>query len=157
MGAAGSGKKTLINAMFNYVFNIKRDDPFLQLIQNQSSDRIAVYDIHEEELNIPFSLTIIDTPSFFGCSSMDQEVAEMIHDLFQDRSEIISLDIIGIVAPNSLPCRIRDDIHHDIFNTVSNIFGDDATGYIKFLLKDEFNHWDNFKNFFHTLSDVISI
>ena len=86
MGVTGSGKTTLINAMINYVFNIQRDDPFrFQLIQKRPTkkNRIAVYDIyHHEDFNIPFSLTIVDTPSFVEDTEKNEEITEMIRELF---------------------------------------------------------------------------
>ena len=132
MGVTGSGKTTLINAMINYVFNVQCDDPFrFQLIQKRQTNRIAVYDIHhEEEFNIPFSLTIVDTPSFVEDTEKNEEITEMIRKLFQDRTDIVALDTIGLVARASLPTMMNAQIQ--IFDTVSNIFGDSASGHTNF-------------------------
>ena len=138
MGVTGSGKTTLINAMINYVLNIQSDDPFrFQLIQKRptKTNRIAIYDIyHDEEFKIPFSLTIIDTPSFVENKKKNKEIAEMIRELIQDEEEddIIDLDMIGLVALASYPRLINSQIQ--IFDAVSNIFGDAAADHTNFLL-----------------------
>ena len=140
MGVTGSGKTTLINAMINYVFNIQSDDPFrFQLIQKRptKTNRIAIYDIyHNEEFKIPFSLTIVDTPSFVDNPEKNKEIAEMICDLFRDRREIIDLNMIGLVAQASIP-RLMDP-QLQIFDAVSNIFGN--KGHTNFLLTCSDSH-----------------
>ena len=138
MGVTGTGKTTLINAMINYVFNVQSDDPFrFQLIHKgpTKTNRIAVYDIyHDEEFKIPFSLTIIDTPSFVENKKKNKEIAEMIRELIQDEEEddSIDLDMIGLVALASYPRLINSQIQ--IFDAVSNIFGDAAADHTNFLL-----------------------
>ena len=137
MGVTGSGKTTLINAMINYVFNIQSDDPFrFQLIQKRptKTNRIAVYDIHhDEEFNIPFSLTIVDTPSFVDNPEKNEEITEMISDLFRaGHCEILDLKMIGLVAQASWPLLMDSQIQ--ILDAVSNIFGDEATDHTNFLL-----------------------
>ena len=140
MGVTGSGKTTIINAMINYVFNIQSDDPFrFQLIQKRptKTNRIAIYDIyHNEEFKNPFSLTIVDTPSFVDNPEKNKEIAEMICDLFRDRREIIDLNMIGLVAQASIP-RLMDP-QLQIFDAVSNIFGN--KGHTNFLLTCSDSH-----------------
>ena len=136
MGVTGTGKTTLINAMINYVFNVQSDDPFrFQLIHKgpTKTNRIAVYDIyHDEELKIPFSFTIIDTLSFVENKMKNEEIAEMIRELIQDPYDSIDLHMIGLVALASYPRLINSQIQ--IFDAVSNIFGDAAADHTNFLL-----------------------
>ena len=136
MGVTGSGKTTLINAMINYVFKVRRDDLFrFQLIQKRptKTNRIAVYDIHfDEDFNIPFSLTIVDTPSFVEDSEKNDEIAEKIRELFQDRCDIFDLNLVGLVAQASFPRLVDSQIQ--ILDTVSTIFGGNAKDHTNFLL-----------------------
>ena len=138
MGVTGSGKTTLINAMINYVFNIQRDDPFrFQLVQesmrSSKTSRVTVYDIHhDEEFNIPFSLTIVDTPSFVEDTKKNEEIAEMIRELFHDRRDIFDLNLVGLVAQASIPRLMEPQLQ--IFDVLSNIFGDKANNNTRFLL-----------------------
>ena len=77
VGATGAGKSTLIDAIINYVLNVRYEDGVrFQLVdlseaetrkkQNQAlsqTDNITIYKIpFFEKGNVPFALNIIDTP-----------------------------------------------------------------------------------------------
>ena len=70
VGPTGSGKSTLINVMLNYIVGVKWEDDFrLNLVHETLSDNqtdyITAYVIyHNSHSNVPFTMTIIDTPGF---------------------------------------------------------------------------------------------
>ena len=134
MGVTGSGKTTLINAMINYIFKVRRYDQFrFQLVQKRPTNRIVVYDIHhDEDFNIPFSLTIIDTPSFVEDTEKNEAIVEMIRELFQGPRNIFDLNLFGLVAQASFPRLVDSQIQ--IMDSVSDIFGGDAKDHTNFLL-----------------------
>ena len=138
MGVTGSGKTTLINAMMNYVLNIKRDDPFrFQLIQKRKTknNRIAIYDINsDDQFKIPLSFTIVDTPSFTENQEKNEPIIEMIRELVQNQEDddSIAVDMIGLVALASYPRLMKSQIQ--IFDAVSDIFGNKAADHTHFLL-----------------------
>lgn len=65
VGASGSGKTALANAMVNYVFGVDWTDPF-RFELDQTAGRINVYDFHFCEMfdSECSRLTIIDTPGY---------------------------------------------------------------------------------------------
>jgi energy-coupling factor transporter ATP-binding protein EcfA2 len=145
MGATGSGKTTLINGMINYIFNVQWEDTFrFQLIEEQTAgrsqvdsqtSRITAYDIHHAEgFNVPYSLTIVDTPGYGDTKGLDrdQEITEMVRKFFEDKDGIQELDVIGFVAQASLPRLTPTQIY--IFDSVLSIFGNDVKENINFLL-----------------------
>ncbi|KZR96286.1 Uncharacterized protein APZ42_009463, partial [Daphnia magna] len=73
MGATGSGKTTMINAMINYVLGVRWDDPFRFILIDKDvtseafsqTREVTAYDIHYRNgFRVPYSLTIVDTPGF---------------------------------------------------------------------------------------------
>ena len=145
MGATGSGKTTLINAMINYIFNVEWEDDFrFQLIDEQFADKskvesqtscIMVYDIHHSEgFRIPYSVTIVDTPGYGDTKGLarDEEITEMVRHFFEDRGGIQELDVVGFVVTASLPRLTPTQTY--IFDSVLSIFGNDVKENINFLL-----------------------
>ena len=145
MGATGSGKTTLINGMMNYIFNVQWSDPFrLQLIQekevgqtqsNSQTSHITAYDIHYlEGFRLPYSLTIVDTPGYGDSRGLDrdQEITEMVRNLFEDQGGIQDLDVVGFVVSASLARLTPTQMY--IFDSVLSIFGKDVKENIKFML-----------------------
>jgi predicted GTPase len=100
-GATGSGKTTWINAMVNYVLGVEWDDPFRFVLidedvrggsqANSQTQEVTVYDLHYQNgFQIPFSLTIVDTPGFgdTGGIARDKEITSAIEKLFKDENGI---------------------------------------------------------------------
>ena len=143
MGATGSGKTTLINAMINYIFDVQRTDNFrFQLIQEEEVDQsqahsqtntITAYDIyHQEGFRVPYSLTIVDTPGYGDTKGLgrDQEITEMIRSFFEDKNGIQELDVVGFVASASTPRLSPTQMY--IFESILSIFGKDVKDNIDF-------------------------
>ena len=74
LGATGSRKTTLINAIFNFILGVKLDDDFrVKLIDevtassqaHSQTKTITAYTIHcHKWFTVPYTLTIVDTPGF---------------------------------------------------------------------------------------------
>ena len=101
MGATGSGKTTMINAMINYVLGVEWEDPYRFLLVNEElqgasqafsqTREITAYDIHYRYgFRIPFSLTIVDTPGFGDTEGIerDKEITAAVHDFFKHENGI---------------------------------------------------------------------
>jgi hypothetical protein len=101
MGATGSGKTTMINAMINYILGVEWDDPFRFILvdeelrgasqANSQTQGVTAYDLHyRSEFRIPFSLTIVDTPGFGDTGRMDRdkEITSAIQEFFKHQNGI---------------------------------------------------------------------
>ena len=112
MGATGSGKTTMINALINYVLGVKFEDSFrFQLVNevlrrgsqaHSQTSEVTVYDIYYRDgFRIPFSLTIIDTPGFGDTEGIasDNEIPAKIKKLFEAENGIkVPFFFLGIYA-----------------------------------------------------------
>ena len=95
IGATGSGKSTLVDAMFNHILGVTWEDDFrLKLTEDDSTSgqsasqtqRITVYTIHHQDwFQMPSTLTIVDTPGLGSTEGMkrDQEIIKQIKTLLQ--------------------------------------------------------------------------
>ncbi|KAI4889236.1 hypothetical protein NFI96_019823 [Prochilodus magdalenae] len=72
LGATGSGKTTLINAMINYILGVKCEDTYRFKLINE----------------IPYSLTIVDTPGFGDTRGIDED-KRIIEQINKDIAENI--------------------------------------------------------------------
>lgn len=131
MGATGSGKSSLINSIVNYILGVKWEDTFrFQLVPaNNSSpiDGIAVYEInHVEGLQVPFSLTIIDTPGYGAKHGVDgdKNTTESIRQFFKDESSVQVVDAVCFVCSihGSSTTKMQEYITHSMLS----IFGKDV-------------------------------
>uniref|UniRef100_A0A667ZBE7 SNTX thioredoxin-like domain-containing protein n=1 Tax=Myripristis murdjan TaxID=586833 RepID=A0A667ZBE7_9TELE len=85
LGAAGSGKSTLINGMINYIVGVEWKDSFrfkltdegqLRSQAESQTSEITVYKVnHQEGFKIPYSLTIVDTPGFGDTRGIERDRA----------------------------------------------------------------------------------
>ena len=139
VGATGAGKSTLINGIINYIFGVNWVDNIrLQLIVDENKQgptksqtrSVTVYKIkHADCLEIPYALTIVDTPGFGDDTSgtnRDKETTDQIQTLFETEGDggIDHIDAVGFVVQSS---QIRLTLYqHYIFDSIQNLFGKDV-------------------------------
>ncbi|KAK4010027.1 hypothetical protein OUZ56_019173 [Daphnia magna] len=143
MGATGSGKTTMINAMINYVLGVRWEDPFrFILVEEKETSQafsqtreVTAYDIHYRNgSRIPYSLTIVDTPGFGDTEGIerDQEITSAVKHFFENRNGIQELDAVGFTVQSSLARLTSSQTY--IFNSVLSIFGKDIGENVRFLV-----------------------
>ncbi|XP_046647754.1 uncharacterized protein LOC124337776 [Daphnia pulicaria] len=145
MGATGSGKTTMINAMINYVLGVEWDDPFRFLLidedvrggsqANSQTQGVTAYDIHHQNgFRIPYSLIIVDMPGFgdTGGIGRDKEITSAVKQFFEHQNGIQELDVVGFAVKSS-DARLTVSQNY-IFNSVLAIFGKDVEDNIRFLV-----------------------
>ena len=134
IGAADSGKETLINGLANYLFGVKFSDSFRFKVvtdegsgsqANSQTKTINAYSFYSTLFD--YTLTVIDTPGFgdTGGLKRDKYIANQIKMFFagKDRGGIDILHGIGFVAQASL-ARLTPTQKY-IFDSVLLIFGKD--------------------------------
>ena len=144
VGATGSGKSTLVDAMVNYVLGVKWEDDFRFKIVpdegngNQAQSQttfITSYTIHHTEgMAVPYSLTIIDTPGFgdTGGVKRDEEITRLIGQfLTNEESSIHEINAICLVA-TSASARLTPTQNY-IISSVLSLFGKDVMDHIRLL------------------------
>ena len=149
VGGTGSGKSTLINALFNYIVGVDWKDDFkLKLVEDADRGRrpnqafsqtnwITAYTIHVKSFfRINFTLTIVDTPGFCDTSGIkkDREITDQMKEFFTVSPDmgIHCIDAVGFVVQSSLPRLTVHQIHS--FESVLSLFGHDLTDNIFMLL-----------------------
>ena len=112
LGATGSGKTTMINAMINYILGVEWKYPFRFMLIDEvlrggsqahsQASEVSVYDLnYRDGFRIPFSLTIIDTPGFGDTEGIasDNEIPAKIKKLFEAENGIkVPFFFLGIYA-----------------------------------------------------------
>ncbi|KAI9558864.1 hypothetical protein GHT06_015653 [Daphnia sinensis] len=102
LGAIGTSQPKFINAIINYVFYVRDQDNFrFQMIEEQNLDQtncISVYVIHHSEgYRIPFSLTIVHTPSYSDVTEGElfrhRKLTKLFREFFEDDG-IEQLDMV---------------------------------------------------------------
>ncbi|XP_053571499.1 uncharacterized protein LOC128661246 [Bombina bombina] len=141
IGATGTGKTTLINGMANYILGVDWEDDFrfklVHEVTNKSeahsqTSLVTVYQMnHEDGYNIPFTLTLIDTPGFGDTRGIEQDkkIMEAIHAFFTNDSDIVHIDAVCFVVQSSLA-----HTQKYILNSVFSIFGKDIKDNILILI-----------------------
>ena len=145
VGATGSGKSTLINGLFNYIFDVKYKDTFrLKLVEENAASQaqsitkyISSYTIHHQVgFNIPYTITVIDTPGFGDTQGIkrDEEIKNQIKTLFTKvgPNGIDRVDVVAFVAQSS-SARLTPSQKY-IFDSILAIFGKDIASCIMLLL-----------------------
>ena len=142
MGATGSGKSTLINAMVNYIIGVEWEDNFrFKMVDDQregasisqahgQTQFITVYTINKkEDHTLPYTLTIIDTPGFGDTKGVkrDQEITALIQEFFllSAHHQVDHINAIGFVVQAPL-ARLTVNQKY-IFNYILSIFGRDIS------------------------------
>ena len=109
VGATGTGKSSLINAMVNYIMGVKWEDDFRfkLVIDEHQKHHITAHTFYPvDDSALPYKFTIIDTPGFSDTEGLkrDEEIVKQIEELFSipPPNSIDRLDGIGFVIQSSL-------------------------------------------------------
>ncbi|XP_073488982.1 uncharacterized protein [Aquarana catesbeiana] len=141
VGETGSGKTTLINTMINYIFGVDwKDEHRIQLIEESSeksqahsqTSSVTIYQInHDDHFQIPYSLTIIDTPGFGDTRGIvhDEKIMQKIREFFY-KCKFREIDAICFVVQSTF-ARLTPTQSY-IFDNVLSIFGNDIKDNIVF-------------------------
>ena len=140
LGQTGAGKSTLINAIVNYIFDIKWEDSYRFVlipeskIQTQSQTQwITAYTFHlMQGSKITFNLTIIDTPGFGDTQGLerDKKLVDQIRALFSNPKKYGFDHLDGIaLAVKAHDTRLTQTQLY-IFNAVMSLFGKDVANNI---------------------------
>ncbi|XP_073488981.1 uncharacterized protein [Aquarana catesbeiana] len=141
VGETGSGKTTLINAMVNYIFDVDwKDDHRFQLIEKSSeksqahsqTSSVTMYQInHEDGFQIPYSITIVDTPGFGDTRGIDHDdkIMQEIREFFS-KCEFTEIDAICFVVQSSLARLTPTQVY--IYDKFLSIFGNNIKDNIVF-------------------------
>ncbi|XP_056604121.1 uncharacterized protein LOC130420666 [Triplophysa dalaica] len=144
IGATGAGKTTLINGMINYILGVRWEDDFRLILIDEGKQKsqaesqtsaITAYQInHMTGFQVPYSLTIVDTPGFGDTRgiSRDQEITKQIHEFFTQPSGIDHLDAVCFVVQASLARLTHTQTY--IFDSILSIFGKDIAENILMLV-----------------------
>ncbi|XP_056266447.1 uncharacterized protein LOC130190883 [Pseudoliparis swirei] len=144
LGATGAGKTTLINGMINYIVGVEWKDTFrFQIVcedqtrsqAHSQTSEVTVYRVHHQEgFQIPFTLTVVDTPGFGGVKGIarDREITEQIRRLFTSVNGVGEIDAVCFVTQASL-ARLSAT-QRFVFDSVLSIFGKDVEENIEMLV-----------------------
>ena len=142
MGATGSGKSTLINAMINYIVGVKWEHNFRFKIVDDHGEGLAKSQAHSQTQiitsytiyksnhhNIPYTLTIIDTPGFGDTRGIerDKAITKLITDFFlhSDSQHVDHIDAVGFVVQAS-QARLTA-VQRYVFDSTVSVFGKDIS------------------------------
>ncbi|XP_028606277.2 uncharacterized protein LOC114607335 [Podarcis muralis] len=137
MGATGSGKTTLVNAMINHILGVQWEDDFrfkLTQAESQSSEVTAYVVHHQKGFEVPYSLTFIDTPGFgdMGGRKQYKRITKQIREFFSTPGGTDHVDVICIVLQASSAALTRAQKY--AFDSVLSIFGTDIRNNIQILI-----------------------
>lgn len=139
-GGTGSGKSTLVNAIVNYLYDVRIDDNFrLKLISDQDefeesrtvhagsskTKRVTAYQLNGTKL--PYRLTIVDTPGFGDTEGLDKDkiTVDYMKEWFESgalgRQKLI--DAICLVMKSS-ETRVTAQVKHEL-TSVMGLFARD--------------------------------
>ncbi|XP_075034350.1 uncharacterized protein LOC142095292 [Mixophyes fleayi] len=144
LGSTGTGKTTLINGMANYILGVEWKDnlryKLVHKVTNKSQAHsqtsvVTAYKMnYESGYQIPYSLTLIDTPGFGDTRGIehDKKITADIHTFFTADNGIDQIDAVCFVVQSSL-ARLTHTQRY-IFNSVFSIFGKDIKDNIFILI-----------------------
>lgn len=135
VGSTGAGKTTLINVMVNYILGVKWQDSYRFKLINEvtnrtqaesQTSRVSSYELHSQPgFQIPYSLTIVDTPGFGDTRGIAQDklITRQVKSFLCSPLGIDHIDAVCFVVQSSLP-RLSNNQKY-IFDSVLSIFGKD--------------------------------
>ncbi|KAL0201622.1 hypothetical protein M9458_004809, partial [Cirrhinus mrigala] len=136
LGSTGAGKTTLINVMANYVLGVKWQDAYRYKLINEVTNRtqaesqtsvVSSFELYNQPgFEIPYSLTIVDTPGFGDTRGIahDKLITEQIKSFLCSPLGIDHIDAVCFVVQASL-ARLSANQKY-IFDSVLSIFGKDV-------------------------------
>ncbi|XP_064838527.1 uncharacterized protein LOC135551066 [Oncorhynchus masou masou] len=144
LGATGSGKTTLVNTMINYILGVKWEDCYRFKLIHEVTNRsqaesqtvvVTSYELYNQPgFQIPYSLTIIDTPGFGDTRGMahDKLVTQKVKDFLCNPLGINHIDVVCFVVQAPL-VRLSPSQRY-IFDSILSIFGKDVAENILMLV-----------------------
>ena len=139
VGATGSGKTSLINAMVNYIMGVDWEDEYrFKLISDetahdQTKSQITAYTFRKDRRSpLPYTLTVIDTPEF-GDTGGDKQILYQIEELFSIRGDEGIDQLHGIGFVTQAPLAQLTPTQQYIYDSILSVFGKDVVDNI-FLL-----------------------
>ncbi|XP_064176198.1 uncharacterized protein LOC135246849 isoform X3 [Anguilla rostrata] len=143
VGEIGTGKSALINMMVNYMLGVKWEDKIrFEIIPDESKTPqtesqttvITAYEIFGlEELSVPFSLTVIDTPGL----DKDKNIAQNLYTFLESLSDVQQIDAVCLLVKAS-QCRLSPSQKY-IFDAILSIFGKNMEK--NFMILITFSDW----------------
>lgn len=145
MGATGCGKSTLIDGMINYILGVRWKDPFrfkcvrddTSIITNHArTNTVTAYTLrHQDGMNVPFSITIIDTPGYGDTKGVkrDKQITRNIQQfLTQHKTRVDQIHAACFVAASG-DSRLTATQRYAI-DSIFSIFGKDMKENIRLLV-----------------------
>ncbi|XP_048020830.1 uncharacterized protein LOC125251791 [Megalobrama amblycephala] len=142
VGSTGAGKTMLVNVMVNYILGVKWEDSYRFKLINEVTSRsqaqsqtsnVSSYELYNQPgFQIPYSLTIVDTPGFGDTGEIAQSSAEQVKSFLCSPLGIDHIDAVCFVvqAPRG---RLTANQSY-IFDSILSIFGKDIAENILFLV-----------------------
>ncbi|XP_070612830.1 uncharacterized protein [Erythrolamprus reginae] len=139
MGATGCGKTTLINGMINYILGVQWEDNFRFKLIHETTQRreagsrtseVTAYVVnHQKGFQIPYSLTVIDTPGFGRTRSAEQDkmVEKQLLEFFSTPGGIDYVDAICLVGRSA-------HVQKCVFDSMLSMLGKDVKDNIQLLV-----------------------
>lgn len=145
VGAIGSGKSTLINAMINFVADVSYAERFrLKIVDDKhqssiisSTNNVTCFKIRwQNGFRIGYNLNIVEVPGFDKTTQKEgtySNIIQQLLDLFES-GEVQFIDAVCLVVPSL--CRLTED-HRCLFNDILSLFGKDIKYVIPLITFDD--------------------
>ncbi|KAJ8404056.1 hypothetical protein AAFF_G00344060 [Aldrovandia affinis] len=144
LGSTGAGKTTLVNVMINYILGVQWQDCHRFKLINEQTNRtqaesqtsiVTSYNLNNQQgFQVPYSLTIVDTPGFGDTRGMshDKQITEQVKSFLSSPQGIQHIDAVCFVIQASL-ARLSANQKY-IFDSILSIFGKDIAENIVMLV-----------------------